>query len=87
MSIVDLEREAAMAREEAAYRAMHQELVRRYLGQHVAIYEGKLVDCDQDGVSLCLRVRKKYPGKFVLITPVEKKAEESCVVYSPRLTE
>jgi hypothetical protein len=84
-AVENLEREIAMAREEAAYQAMHPELVQSYLGQHVAVYEGELVDHDQDGTALYLRVRKKYPGKFVLITPVEKQAEESYVVYSPRL--
>ena len=40
---------AAMTHEEKAYQEMHEELFAKYPGQHVAIYQGKLVDYDKDG--------------------------------------
>jgi hypothetical protein len=74
---VDEERQAAIEREEAAYQEMHVELYANYPGQHVAIYQQRLVDHDEDGVALYKRVRQKYPGEFVLMTPVRQEAEET----------
>ena len=81
----DAERQQVMAREEAAYQRMHDELYAKYADQHVAIYEGKLVDHDADGGALYERIRRQYPGEFVLITPVGSEAEESYHILSPRL--
>jgi hypothetical protein len=82
---VDDEHQAAMRREEAAYQEMHEELYKKYPGQHVAIYQGELIDHDEDGVALYMRVRQKYPGEFVLMTPVGQEAEETYRILSPRL--
>lgn len=79
------ERALAMKREEAAYQAMHAELWRKYPQQHVAIYQGELVDHDEDAAALYLRMRQQYPGEFVLMTPVGPKAEEEYRILSPRL--
>lgn len=79
------ERALAMRREEAAYRAMHVELWQKYPHQHVAIYQGELVDHDRDAATLYLRMRRQYPGEFVLMTPVGPKAEEEYRLLSPRL--
>jgi hypothetical protein len=76
-----------MAREEAAYRAMHAELLAQYAGRYVAIYQGQLVDYDENGAALYLRVRKQYPDEFVLITPVQSEDREIYHVYSPQLAE
>jgi hypothetical protein len=81
----DDERQTAMGWEEAAYQVMHEELYKKYPGQHVAIYQGKLVDRDEDSVALYKRVRENYPGKFVLITPIRQEAEETYRILSPRL--
>lgn len=81
----DDERQKAMDREETAYQAMHAELYAQYAGQHVAIFQGELVDHDEDGNILYQRVRQKYPGKFVLITPVDPTPEEIYRILSPHL--
>ena len=78
--------EMAMAREEAAYQVMHEELLTKYANQHVAIYHEKLIDHDKDGTELYKRVRQKYADEFVLITPVEPEAEETYQILSPRIT-
>ncbi len=83
----DDERQKAMDREESAYQAMHAELYAQYAGQHVAIFQGELVDHDEDGNILYQRVRQKYPGKFVLITPVDPTPEEIYRMLSPRLVD
>lgn len=79
------EREVAMMREEAAYQAMHPQLRQTHAGQHLAIYREQLIDSDVSGAALYKRIRKEFPGEFVLITPVEEEAEEVIVVRSPRL--
>ena len=82
----DTDRQKAMAREEAAYQAMHEELYAKYNGQYVAIYREQLVDQDVDGGRLYERVRQQYADEFVLITPVEPEAEETYQIFSPRVT-
>lgn len=79
------EKQKAMSREEAAYQAMYEDLYTQYAGQYVAIYQGELVDHDEDGSQLYQRIRQQYPGQFVLITPVESTAEEKYQILSPRL--
>jgi len=39
---------------------MRDELLKVYLGQHVALYQGKLVDHDEDAARLEKRVRERY---------------------------
>jgi len=84
-SDVDTDRQQAMAREEAAYQAMHKELYAKYSGQYVAIYHEELVDRDVDGGQLYQRVRQQYADEFVLITPVEPEPEETYQIFSPRV--
>ena len=50
---------------------MHNELVRRCLGQYVALCDGRLVDHDPDPVALLQRVRQQYPGQVILRQKVE----------------
>lgn len=83
--ISSAKREAAMEREEMAYQAMHDQLCQTHLGQYVAIYGQQLVDSDSSSTALYKRMRKKHPNQFVLITPVEKRAEEIIMMRSPRL--
>ena len=40
--------DAAVEREMQAYIALHPMLKEKYLGQHVAIYNGQLIDVDKD---------------------------------------
>lgn len=76
---------AEMKKEVAAYRNLHPELVKQYLGQYVAIYRGELVDHDADPVALHYRVVADYPGEIVLSRKVEPKAETVLHMRSPRL--
>lgn len=78
----DVEYNQAMLAEEKAYQALHPYLLEKFRGRHVAIFEGELVDYDDDSVALYQRMRQKYPGKFVLMTPVGSEAEESYRVIS-----
>jgi hypothetical protein len=72
-------------RERQAYVAMHSLLKERYFGKYVAIYQGELVDFDDDPAALATRTRAKYAGEFVLITQVRPEAIQTFVMRSPRI--
>lgn len=78
-------RRAEMKREVAAYRNLHPELVKQYLGQYVAIYRGELVDHDADPVSLHYRIVADFPGEIVLSRKVEPEADIILHMRSPCL--
>ena len=76
---------AAMAQEEAAYRAMHDELVAHHRGEYVAIYQGKLIDHDQNELALLKRLDQAYPDQVVLMKQVNPLPEPELRFRSPRL--
>jgi len=78
-----LEREKIKAEAEA-FRAMHAELVEKYLGQYVAIRNGKVVDHDEDFQSLHSRIRQRFGRRPVLLRRVEVEPERVWVFRSPR---
>lgn len=81
---IDKDREAAIAREEAAFQRLHPTLYPRYVGTYVAIYHEQLIDNDTDQVALYRRVRQQYPGQFVWIAPVKDSSTEVLHFRSPR---
>ena len=76
---------AALQREIEAYHALHPELVTRFLGSYVAIYQGKLVDWDQSQAALLTRKQRDYADKIVLIRQVTQEVEPELHFRSPRL--
>jgi len=74
-----------MKREIAAYKTIHSDLVQDYLGQYVAVYQGKLVDNDLDPVALHKRVIANYPDQVVLSRKVQVDSEPVLYMRSPRL--
>jgi hypothetical protein len=68
-----------------AYLALHPMLKEKYLGQYVAIYQGKLIDHDPDHEALYRRIDAQYPDEFVWISPVEEEAIPTLVFRSPRI--
>lgn len=78
-------REAAMLREEAAFRRLHSSLYKTYAGKYVAIYNEQLIDSDSDQVALYRRTRQQHPNEFVWITPINESPNEVLVFRSPRL--
>ena len=74
-----------MQREKDAFIAMHPQLVQTYLGEYVAIHQGKLIDHDKDDVELIERMRAKLPDEVVLITEVLPELERILYLRSPRL--
>ena len=56
-----------------------------YLGQHVAVLAGQVVDYDADRIALYQRIQKKYPDTPVLITTAEARRPREFLVLSPHL--
>ena len=54
------EYQAAFECNVAAFLVMHSQLLKRYKGQWVAIYDRKLVEHDADGSTLHCRMMKKF---------------------------
>lgn len=81
----EAEIDAAADREMAAYIALHPELKTKFLGKHVAIYEGQLVDMDDDYEALYLRIDKKYPNQYVWLTTVHEEPIPTLTFRSPRI--
>jgi hypothetical protein len=78
------EPDPAVAREQAAYHAMHKMLWEHYPHEHVAIHGERLVDHDVDGLALSKRIYSQYPDRFVLIRQVEANSDPVLYMRSPR---
>ena len=59
-TLTDEEWNARLKLEEAAFIAMHPQLLEKYEGKYVAIYGGQLIDVDDDYAELYDRVLDKY---------------------------
>ncbi|MEZ4661202.1 MAG: DUF5678 domain-containing protein [Caldilineaceae bacterium] len=77
------EPDESVERERQAYIAMHPYLRQHYLGKHVAIYQGKLVDFDEDYGALYDRIDQQYPDIFVWLDTVGEEAMETLTLRSP----
>ena len=80
------ESEQALRREIAAYHRLHPILWQKYPNQHVALFQGEVVDHDQDGVTLSLRIYQRFPHDTVLVRQVEAAPERELRIRSPRIT-
>lgn len=76
---------AEMQVEGQHYERLHPQLVQQYLGQEVAILDGKVIDHDHDLEALLERVRAIYPTKTILFRKVESHLPRIFRVPSPRL--
>jgi len=68
-----------------AYRRKHPRLRAKYLGEYIAMHNGRVVDHDQDASALYRRIRKRFGQTPVLIRLVEEVPERVLVFRSPRL--
>jgi hypothetical protein len=74
-----------MESEAAAFAAMHHELVAQYLGKYIAMYQGQVIDFDDDEKQLVERIAMKYPDAIVLIRQVQTELPPPLVFRSPHL--
>ena len=77
--------EAATRQEMEAYIALHPALKADFMGQHVAILDGRLIDHDSNPASLYERIAARYPDRFVWMTAVEEEPLTTLVFRSPRI--
>lgn len=77
--------EQRMAREEAAYQTMYDELKTKYAGEYVAIFNGQLIDHDSDELALLRRLDAQYTDDIVLMRKVSAEPEPDLRMRSPRL--
>jgi hypothetical protein len=87
VSLFQQEDDVAVEREREAYLALHPQLKEQFLGRHVAIYGGKLVDFDDDYDALYARIDATYPDEFVWITTIEKEPIPTLTFRSPRFVQ
>ena len=78
------EPDTAIDQEMAAYIEMHPQLWQQYPGRHVAIYQGQLVDHDEDYGALYERIITQYPDEYVWLTTVKAVPIETIAMRSPR---
>jgi len=77
--------QAVMEYEVNAFEQMHFDLVSRFLGDYVAIYQGQVVDSDSDQLTLIERIDLRYPDQVVLIRQVQQQLPPPLNFRSPRL--
>jgi hypothetical protein len=77
--------DAAVEQEMNAYIAMHDTLKQKYLGKHIAIFGGQLIDVDEDYGALYQRIEAQYPNQFVWLATVEEEPMPTLMFRSPRL--
>lgn len=74
----------AMQREENAFDEMREELLANYLDQYVAVYQGVVVDHDNDQIALLGRLDEQYPDDVVLMRQVTPHPRRTLRMRSPR---
>ncbi len=62
----------ALTQEQRAFRRKRTQLLQRYEGQFVALYQGRLVGYGKDDEELALRMFKKFGDAPFYIAKVEK---------------
>jgi len=68
-----------------AFRKLHPELVKQYLGRYVALHNGDVVDSDKDFQALHQRIRQRFGRQAVLLRQVTPEPDRTLVMRSPRL--
>ena len=78
------EERAAMLREVAVYEAMHAELWQQYPNKYIAMYQGQVIDHDDDKIALAIRIEEECPNQVVLIRQVQPELPKPLIIRSPR---
>jgi hypothetical protein len=78
-------RHVELTAEMERYRAQHATLLEKYRGEYLGLRNGQVLDHDQDGGKLYLRLRAKYGGIPILIVEVTDTPEQEFTVRNPKL--
>lgn len=79
------EKDEAVEREKEAYIRLHPKLKQTHLGKYVAIYNGRLIDEDDDYGALFERIDSLYPDNFVWLSQVKDATIETLFMRSFRI--
>jgi hypothetical protein len=79
-------RRIEMNREMDAYRAQHAQILEKYRGEFIAMYQGEIVDHDSEMRALYLRIDERFPDETVLMKQVKPEVEEVLNFRSPQVT-
>lgn len=75
----------AMSHEVKAFEAQFEQLKEQYIGKHIAMFRGKVIDHDEDGDALLSRINRRYPDEQVLMRKVKSELPGEIRVRRPRL--
>jgi len=75
-----------MQSEVDAFEAMHPALWEKYPNEYVAVYQSKVIDHDQDEMTLINRVRAIYPDEIIMVDKVLPQLQREIVFRSPRFS-
>ena len=75
----------AMSQEVKAFEAQFEGLKEKYLGKHIAMFQGEVVDFDDDGDALLSRINWRYPDDQVLMRKVQSNLPGEIRIRSTRL--
>ncbi|MFN8495089.1 MAG: DUF5678 domain-containing protein [Caldilineaceae bacterium] len=78
------ESDEAATPEMQAYIALHPILKEKYFGKYAAVYQGELIDMDDDFDALYDRIDMRYPDEFVWMSKVEEEPIPTLFFRSPR---
>lgn len=66
------------------FRAQHAELLPKYRGRYIAMRDGAVIDDDADLPTLHTRIRARYGGEAILMTPVNDEPIQTINVLGAR---
>lgn len=67
------------------FRTQHAQLKKAYLGQFIGLYNGEVLDHDEDGGQLYYRLYEKYGNLPILIVEVTESPEQEFTIRTPKL--
>jgi glutamyl-tRNA reductase len=82
--LLQLQREKIQAETEA-FNEQREKLLSKYMGQYIAMHQGKVVDHDPDLRTLHLRVFERLGHTPVLLKRVSDEPKRELIFRSPRL--
>jgi len=81
------EMDAQFEAEKKTFWAMRDQLLDKYEGQYVAVYQGRIVDHDDDKIRLGLRVYQQFGYQPIYVQLVSRQGLPVKQLVSPRFSE
>ena len=75
----------AMSQEVKAFETQFEQLKEQYFGQYIAMFQGEVVDHDDDREALLARINRHYPNDQVLMRQVQAELSGKIRIRPPPL--